>query len=157
SANGITNRIEPRNSDDPLTRVMGGMQSTTSKSVQRVQLGEKEFNINVTNFSHQLGLSWKIISAVPSEKYLGPLTQKLVHLYFIIGLLLLFSLLCSYWMGRRLVKPLVYLNQAVNDFSQGLLFTFKPLKRKDEIGQLTTSFANMVEENIKLRTCKIIT
>lgn len=146
---GSTKRIEPRNSDDPLIKIMGGFLGVASGTVRHARYGEKEFHVNVTNFNHPLGLSWKIISAVPTERHLGSLTKRLEHLQVTIGLLLLLSLLCSYWMGRRLVRPLLSLNQAVNDFSRGL-FTFKPLQRTDEIGALTTSFANMAKDNLKL-------
>lgn len=148
--NGATNRIEPRNSGDPLIRVMSGAVGEKPGEVVHVSHAGKKFTVNVAGFNHSYGLSWKIISAVPSEIYLGSLKQKQGNLYLSIGLLLLLSLGCSFWMGRRVVTPLVYLNKAVNDFRKGQLLSFKPLDRNDELGQLTASFVVMAEENTSL-------
>ena len=149
--NGSTNRVDPRKSEDQLIRFMGNVMDGKRGKISQVVIEGKRININVTDYNHPLGLTWKIISAVPNDYYLGPLAHKQGSLYLSIGLLLLLlSLGCIHLMGQRMVKPLVNLCQAVNVFNKGMLFPFAPMRRKDELGQLTRSFELMARDNIKL-------
>jgi len=91
-------------------------------------------------------LNWSIISSVRLDEVLKPIyaIQEKVIMFLIILAMLLF--LFAYFIARRFTEPLLELQSAVEDVSEGSFNSIINVKTNDEIGKLSNSFNKMVIE-----------
>ena len=90
------------------------------------------------------GNQWTLILHYPTTELFTDITH-LRNQTFIVGLLLfVLALIGLNIFARKLVAPLSALQKATFDIGEGNFQTRIPVKSKDEIGQLTANFNNMV-------------
>jgi len=86
---------------------------------------------------------WCLITKVDKSQILA-INYRLIYLYFIISLFsIIIFLILSYYISKRITKPIKILNEGVNLIESGNLDYKINIKSKDEIGILSESFNNM--------------
>lgn len=140
--------------------------------LSRVRAGEvlegETAGKNGAPFLYRLGyfkaLDWYVVAAVPMSAIIEPAEALARHLFAVAGGLVVLSLLVTFLLTARTIRPLRLLTDkaralAAEDFSseRGVGFADDlvaglPSDQKDEVGQLAGAFAHMVralDENIK--------
>ncbi len=117
---------------------------------------ERQF-VQILPFQQQ-GLDWLIVVVVPETDFMAQLNENTQVTIRLAVMALLISLLLSLLVSRWVVRPISYLNQAVQHLTQGT-WTQLPLERNDELGELTRSFnlmAKQLKESFELLEEKVM-
>ncbi len=95
--------------------------------------------------------SWGVVIRQSEEEALAP-TQQLESKLLLLGLIVLVSALLLVWtMMQGVVKPIRMLTAAAKRVAAGDFKAVMPVKRQDEIGQLSTAFYTMTQELARSR------
>ncbi len=111
------------------------------------------------------GIDWKIYVILAEADFLGGMNsatkQTVVVMIFSIILFFFFA----YWTAKGVTMPIIRLNEAAKELTQGKLMLVTDVERTDELGELSRSFntmgkqlTNMVahlEEEVKARTFEL--
>lgn len=153
-ANGPPQFLQAVNSNEPLVRESASYLSAEFGSFDRIlrnqQLtfllnGRPQF-LEVLPFRDRFGLDWLIVVVVPKSDYMG---QILHNTRMTIGLCIvavLVALGIGILMARRVTTPIVELNAAVKEISQGHWQQRVDVDRQDEVGQLADSVNGMAAQ-----------
>lgn len=96
-------------------------------------------------------VTWGVAIRQSEDEALIP-TRQLEARLFLLGIILLIGALLLVWfMTQGVVKPLRTLKEAAQKVAIGDFNAVVPLKRRDEIGQLSLSFYTMTQELAKSR------
>ncbi len=130
--------------DDPMTRraLSGNSFLSLLHSPSKGAADELDMAMPLQIHGKRWGALRVTVSAAPLESKLQQLTQRIVAsalLYFLVGGLI------SYLIGRSMARPLQRLTEAMSSITGNNLTVVLPPDRDDEIGQLQTSFRNMLE------------
>ena len=95
--------------------------------------------------------SWGVVIRQSEEEALGP-TRRLEQRLLFLGMLVLVSTSIVVWVTMQgVVKPVKILTAAAQRVAAGDFKAVIPIKRQDEIGQLSTAFYTMTQELAKSR------
>ncbi len=98
--------------------------------------------INVSTFSKT---DWKLISVIPYDKMLAPLT-KLSHIIIVINFIFIASfLLVAVFISNTISKPIIKLNNKMKQVGDGILDGEVEILYNDEIGNMSRNFNNMLQ------------
>ena len=92
-------------------------------------------------------LGWNVFIAIPAETYFSPV-RDLTRAMLVVGVIALaIGLLIAYFFSRSLAKPIKLLTKVTGEISvQGKLSERVSWQSKDELGQLASSFNNMLDQ-----------
>ncbi|RAK23158.1 methyl-accepting chemotaxis sensory transducer with TarH sensor [Anoxybacillus vitaminiphilus] len=100
----------------------------------------------IVHFATVPKLGWKV-GAVYKEANLLAVSSSITAKMIVISLIaVIVAIAAVYLLSRSIVKPLVYLKDQVQKVAAGDLTVHVQSKAKDEIGQLSTHFNDMVSE-----------
>lgn len=89
---------------------------------------------------------WKMVGAVNLSEFEELANGILVAIVIALGVTIIVAFVVSIFVTNRIVSPIKRLQESMKKVEDGDLTVYVELNRKDELGQLTTSFNNMVEE-----------
>jgi signal transduction histidine kinase/class 3 adenylate cyclase/ActR/RegA family two-component response regulator len=159
--------IDARNSQNPITQASAKLiysqwatMSPKQITPMNLTVGGEVFSVQARRYKPYAGADWVIAVVIPEADILGPIqSQQQQTRLLCLGLLLLSLVLCRQ-LAQWLVRPIHRLNQAARSLSQGFSQGFSqglsqgqwtlaqtlPLDRRDELGELARSFANMGQD-----------
>lgn len=88
--------------------------------------------------------NWKIIRIINMDKTNKTVTYINLIVIIILIIFLLIAMVMSYFLSLSITKPIIKLNNSVSEVEKGNFSETLPITSKDEIGELTRSFNNMV-------------
>ncbi|MBP7494540.1 MAG: sensor histidine kinase [Spirochaetales bacterium] len=105
--------------------------------------GKEQF---VVTSRHLERLGWLIVGMVPLNELLG-YGKRLTLTIYAIGLFcIVFEILFAIWISSSISRPIRLLSDYMRDAAEGDMQIRMPLVRKDEIGLLSRSFNDMLEQ-----------
>jgi diguanylate cyclase (GGDEF)-like protein len=96
------------------------------------------------------GNDWTLIISLPKKEAMAPINELRNRLIVVIAVIGLIALGAALTLSRTITKPIVRLRNAVTKVGKGSLDIHVKSTSRDEIGQLTDLFNNMVRELKKL-------
>lgn len=128
-----------------------------SKALQG-QHGAEDYEYKGTkifgSYAQVPSVGWAVVARQPIEEAYAPLTASRNNTAMLIVVILLISAIIGYFFSAFLVKPILLLVKASNEFANGNLAYDFTINSKDEIGKLAESFCNM-RDNLKELILKI--
>jgi methyl-accepting chemotaxis protein len=95
------------------------------------------------------GLDWLVVLEKSTQEFLQDVINLRNSLAFIGMIIGVFAILIGLWQSRQIVKPLILLQDTIDQVSQGKMVSAN-INRRDEIGILASSFNKMVEKQKEL-------
>ncbi|MBF0317674.1 MAG: diguanylate cyclase [Nitrospirae bacterium] len=92
------------------------------------------------------GNNWTLIMSVPSKEAFAPVHQLRTKMFMVSFLLALKGLVIIYIFARRIIRPLEVLSHGFHEIGKGNLDVRVDVRSRDEIGQMSEAFNNMVIE-----------
>lgn len=89
------------------------------------------------------GLDWIVAVAVPRNDFMYKVTQNVHRTVWMALLACLLIVLIGFAVLHRISKDLSQLSEAAREMGEGIIEKHIPVDRKDDIGKLAQSFANM--------------
>ncbi|WP_079710932.1 methyl-accepting chemotaxis protein [Paraliobacillus ryukyuensis] len=89
--------------------------------------------------------NWTVGIVIPDQEAYGALSNLLMQIVIASAIILILFIAVAVIVARRLTKPLKELNTEVSKVASGDLSVHLEPKTKDEIGELTNNFNNMVK------------
>jgi signal transduction histidine kinase/class 3 adenylate cyclase/ActR/RegA family two-component response regulator len=154
--------IDARNSQNPITQASAKLiysqwatMSPKQITPMNLTVGGEIFSVQARRYTPYAGADWVIAVVIPEADILGPIHSQQQQTRLLCLALLLLSLLLCRQLAQWLVRPIHRLNQSARSLSQSLsegasqsqwnLATL-PLDRRDELGELAQSFADMGQD-----------
>jgi methyl-accepting chemotaxis protein len=121
-------------------------------------IGEYEFNQKslYNAYNPILGTNWILVSTADKREMFEGVTNLIKALLVVVGVIILISIVISYFIGKSIARPIMTLTSLVNrqadlDFREIEETEIKPLlKRKDEIAVMASSLKGMGDNVRKL-------
>ncbi len=113
-----------------------------------VEQGE-QFFLQLTSLQDQWGLDWLTVVAVPASDFTNHIEANIRSTLLIALIAIAIAIFVSIMTARWIVCPIRRLNQVAKTFAKGKWNLSKiniDIERKDELGQLATSFKKMAEQ-----------
>ena len=119
--------------------------------------GENEFRITkkssgkylISNY-HDTQTGWTIIEEMPASFVFSDVYRAYIIIFIIMGICFLIALIISYFVARKVSKPLLNLCDSLNQVKEGNFDVVSDVKGYDEINLLKNSFNSMAQEIKKL-------
>ena len=112
-----------------------------------------------------LGLDWEIAVVIPENEFIAPVRRMARSALVVTVAALALSLLTAFWISRWICRPLSDLAESAKAITRGEWRAPLVLKRDDEVGELSRSFALMskqlseafsgLEEKVRSRTVEL--
>lgn len=126
-------------------------QKATVGTCHRCHETQEERRRDVLAFAPLSTTSWGVAIRQSEEEALAP-THQAEQRLLLLGIIVIFSTFLLVWvMMQGIVKPIRVLTQAAKKVAAGDFKAVTPVKRQDEIGQLSTAFHTMTRELAKSR------
>lgn len=90
--------------------------------------------------------NWRLVSVVPVAYLVRDVSKILSTTYFTAGIVALIALLIGIWMARTIADPLKTMQSLMQKAAKGNLNVRMQKRGRDEIGQLSSSFNDMMEQ-----------
>ena len=103
---------------------------------------EKQF-VQVVPYQDQLGLDWLIVVVVPENDFMAQIHENTRTTAFLCLIAFFVAILIGILTARWLTQPILRLNMAAKEISQGKWNHNVKLSRCDEVGELADSFNQM--------------
>jgi len=160
--NNVMQRLPATDNDHPLIKASATYLQQQFKQISDITTSQQfdftvdhqKYFLQVTPVQYEGGLNWWIVVAIPQADFMQHidhntyLTIKLSILAFIIAILI--GLLTA----RRIIHPILTLNEAAKVIATGQWDHQIPLQRDDELGQLAQTF-NQMAGQLRLLFAKI--
>lgn len=139
-------------SDHPgkFTELINQRKATVGTCHRCHETGEEKRR-DVLAFAPLSTTSWGVVIRQSEEEALAP-TRQLEQRLLLLGIVVLVSIFLLVWvMMQGIVKPVRMLTAAAKKVAAGDFKAAIPVRRQDEIGQLSTAFYTMTQELAKSR------
>ncbi|MBD0336819.1 MAG: HAMP domain-containing protein, partial [Cyanobacteria bacterium Co-bin13] len=141
-------------SSDPLIRgtaVFLQQQFQTFEAIRQTQQLEFELNgqrqlVQVLPFNDGRGINWLIVVAVPKADFMGSINTNTRQTFGLYLLSLLGAISVGILTARWVIRPLLRLNAAAKDLTEGRWNLPPEATRNDEVGELARSFNQMAHQ-----------
>jgi diguanylate cyclase (GGDEF)-like protein len=107
--------------------------------------GAKQF-IQVTPLRDRLGIDWLIIVVVPESDFMAQIDANTYTTILLCFLALAVAIVVGLVTSRWIVRPILKLNTAAKNITQGKWDEIVELDRSDELGELAKSFNSMANQ-----------
>ncbi|KJS83119.1 MAG: hypothetical protein JM58_13230, partial [Peptococcaceae bacterium BICA1-8] len=95
------------------------------------------------------GLDWVIFAQESTQELMHHVDNLRNKMGIFVFVIIIVAMIVSFWQSRLITKPLSMLQATISQVAQGQLVTTN-ITRKDEIGELATSFNEMVSKQKEL-------
>jgi len=113
--------------------------------------GQTKRRRDVLAFAPLSSTSWGVAIRQSEEEALAP-TRQLEKSLLLMGIILLIGTFSSMWiLMQGIVMPIKVLTSAIKRVAAGDFIVTIPVKRRDELGELSTAFYTMTQELVKSR------
>ncbi len=99
-------------------------------------------------------LGWGIVAKIDTSEAFEAVEQLKKNTVFLIGIVLLFSILISYFFSKTITRPIKLLSLFAEKISNGDMLQETNIKSNDEVGVLAKSFDKMVSDLNKTTVSK---
>ncbi|MCW3489111.1 methyl-accepting chemotaxis protein [Dethiobacter alkaliphilus] len=118
-------------------------------TVQRMGQGESGYSLYEFEGRQRLTVyepvaNWALAFAMDVDEYMGPAYVIRNSIVLVALIFIVLGILISIFIGRQIGNPVVQMMQAMKQAESGDLTVNVDVKNKDEIGQLSDSFNNMI-------------
>lgn len=135
--------ILAENSINSITKkVIINSQVQTSKESFSLSIQGEKYLIGVDQYTKN-GLEWEIYTVLQSDDFLRSMNRTLINAFIIILLLSLLFLILIYHITKKIVAPIIKLNESAKKLSGGIYHEVTVNNRSDEVGELAQSFNHM--------------
>jgi signal transduction histidine kinase/DNA-binding response OmpR family regulator len=111
----------------------------------RAEISRGIYNTHViASHAHLNSPDWAVVVEMPVWEAYGSVIQKLILSFLIMLLCFLIAAVAGFYLSRKITKPIIDLSAATRRISQGNLDTRIEVKSNDEIGELASSFNQMM-------------
>jgi C4-dicarboxylate-specific signal transduction histidine kinase len=152
---GKAERLQGRESPDrfisaianQLPQQLGSLSQLQQPQNFRFTLAGGQQYVNVTPWRDRLGLTWLIVVMVPESEFMEEIIQQRQRtLWLCLGAAAIAALI-SGLTTRRLIRPILQLNQVTQQIAQGDWdIPLRVSDRRDEVGDLARSFQSMTQQ-----------
>lgn len=157
--------ILAKDSDNPLIHAASGLSfDNVNNNLQGFKLDREKYYVGVESF-RDFEMNWNIYVVLAENDFLVEMKRATEQTVMVIILSLIIFFFVSFWIAKWVTKPIMRLNQAANELTQGRLQTLTDVDRDDELGDLSRSFNIMgkqltelvsnLEEQVDLRTFEL--
>lgn len=118
-------------------------------NVQDKQLKDYDDLNRMFYFSNVPEADWTVGVAYPTSRVLGTINMVLIYTVIATGIIILFSLILSIYMAGTITKPIidsVNIAQSISNLDLSGSIDEDKLNRKDEIGEMYSSFQLIIEQ-----------
>jgi C4-dicarboxylate-specific signal transduction histidine kinase len=152
--NGEAQRVSAVDSTDPLTQAVarqlqqkfGSFEAIDQPQKLRLEIDQARNFIKVRPWQDQWGLRWLVVTAVPESDFMSQVDQSTHITLWLCGVALLIATIVGVATARRVVEPILRLNQVAKAIAAGNLEQTVEPRRIDELRELATSFNGMAEQ-----------
>ncbi|NJK37987.1 MAG: HAMP domain-containing protein [Oscillatoriales cyanobacterium RM2_1_1] len=147
-------RISAINSEDPIIRFatqalvqrFRNLQLIDASEELKLEIGQERYFVQVSQFQDGRGIDWLIVVALPVSDSLAQIELRRQTTVFLCLLITGGAIALSVLSTHRVTRPLILLNTAARDLTQGKWTKTIPIKQMDEVGELTQSFNQMADQ-----------
>ncbi len=136
----------------------------SSDSLKGFKVEGEKYYVGVESFE-DFDMHWRIYVILAENDYLAGMKSSTIQTVIFMVLALILFFIFALWTARWVTKPILSLNQAANELTQGRLMTVMGDDREDELGELSRSFNVMgkqltdlvmnLEEQVASRTYEL--
>lgn len=125
-----------------------GVLSSVNTEQERGSLQGKTANgkNSLTVYSTLGSAKWRLISVMPVDELLKGAQKILQTTYLSVIIVALIAIAVGFWMARTIAGPLNHMKVLMRDAAKGNLKVRMNTRRRDEIGELSLSFNEMMEQ-----------
>ncbi len=130
----------------PVPDLVGILSETRSRRVVSgftTPHADKEERIAVVELDT---VPWHLVVSQPAQQYYQPIQRQTTGILVLSGLLLITSLVSSYFVSRRITQPIRTLTAVAKQIAEGGLHLKSPVTSSDEVGTLAKTFNQMTTE-----------
>ncbi|EKD24370.1 MAG: hypothetical protein ACD_81C00037G0007 [uncultured bacterium] len=118
---------------------------------KKASCGEQKeyYNINnvlVIGSALCINNGWTLITEIPQSQALQAITELRNDLFYLAGILVIFILLITYFMNRRVIDPIKMLALSAQKLGDGNLDIRANITSRDELGDLSNAFNSMAQK-----------
>lgn len=137
-------RISISSSDSSVMALIGEKYIESNLNEFQIDDGNYSYNVSVANYNYE-GISWLIITSISRNDLMADIYDNL-RLSIISFVLIIAAVIVGVWFVIHwILKPVVDLAKAEEDFSKGNMKSRVKTNKNDEIGLLAKSFNQMAE------------
>ncbi|MCK5728236.1 MAG: hypothetical protein KAH08_03340 [Methylococcales bacterium] len=116
-------------------------------------INDKRYYVKVHDFSTFIGKEWFLIIIVPEDDFLGEVKQMRSTSLALTSLMLLFSILLSFWLSRNLSKPIENIMRTMRNVKnlnfENLTPLSSPIREFQQISDATTAMTQGLKAFLK--------
>lgn len=109
------------------------------RDLKEFKIDGKKYYVDMQKFE-DFGTNWKIYLILAEDDFLGSMKDATRQTIVVIIFSILFFIGFAIWTSHWVTKPILSLNQAAKELTQGKLMLVEEGTRKDELGELSRSF-----------------
>ena len=148
---GVAQRITPQQLQDPLVDSALALINDSipqghplTEANRNIFLKNSEVFVKLNHYQDEYGLNWSIVTIVPNEDFTAQIQENINNTLALSFLTLIFSVLISILIAKKITYPLSQLLKANDNFAQGNLIPDSYYHtRIAELETLSNSFFNM--------------
>ncbi len=130
-----------------LPEVAEFVRGNASSHKKRAEISRGIYNTHViATHAHLNYLDWAVVVEMPVWEAYGSVIQKLVLSCLIMLLCFVIAVVAGLYLSQRITRPIIDLSAATRRISQGNLDNRIDIKSNDEIGELASSFNQMMAD-----------
>lgn len=107
---------------------------------------DEDGNKSLTVFSTLGSAKWRLISVIPVDELIKDAKKILMTTYLSALIVALIAVAVGFWMARTIAGPLINMKMLMREAAKGNLTVRMSSRSKDEIGELSLSFNEMMEQ-----------
>jgi diguanylate cyclase (GGDEF)-like protein len=135
--------ILAKNSINSVTKeVIINSEVQISKESYSLSIQGEKYLIGVDHYTKN-GIAWDIYTVLQRNDFLRSMNRTLVNALMIIMLLSILFIILIYHITKKIVTPIIKLNESAKKLSGGTYHEVLVKNRKDEVGELAQSFNHM--------------
>ncbi|GIP34803.1 sensor histidine kinase [Paenibacillus sp. J2TS4] len=130
--------------DEPMPAMMEDYQNIQGSTIQTAM--DSQHELIVTRI-HSKETGWSVVLVQPVQTIHAPSNNLRKFTYYIIAVSILLTVIIAWVVYRGISSPLASLAYGMKQMRQGNLNTRLPIDRRDDFGNVTRSFNDMVKEH----------
>ena len=149
--NNVMQRLKATENDHPLIQASAHYLQRQFKQISEITTTQQfdfiadnqKYFLQVTPVRYEGGLNWWIIVAIPQSDFMQHIDNNTYNTIKLSILALFIAILIGLLTARRIIHPILTLNNAAKVIAIGQWNHVVPLQRDDELGQLAQAFNQM--------------
>lgn len=108
--------------------------------------GACSYLLHMAPYRNSFGTDWRILLALSEEDVINPLRIQILRSLFSLFCLFVVAVILILFISRKMVEPVLRLNNSVKDFIEGKGVRTLYQNRRDEIGELSGFFEKLARD-----------